>query len=201
LFRKRHAAGQGVVASASLDTVFQREIFFQVDPMELDWMDAAEVRELMPSGFHVDLKTDEFLHYLPELEQEIFWLVYYRQKNQKDIAKLLGLSQPTVSYRFRRTLTKLAYIMILVGVEPEGLMDRLQWIKPNDRAVILDLLYYTNQEMVGRKHGMRQSSVKWIFMKAKKRLADLEREDPERWQKYYGMFILLERNLGARIQN
>ncbi len=38
-------------------------------------------------------------------------------------------------------------------------------------------------------------------MTAKKRLAELEKEDPIRWQKYYGMFILLERNLGARVQN
>jgi len=199
--RKRHAASQGVVASDSLNTVFQREIFFQVDPATLDYLDGAEVRELMPSGFHVELHTERFMEYLPELEQEIFHLVHNKQKNQKDIARLLGLSQPTISYRYRRTLTKLAYIMILMSVDPDKLLLDLDWISERDRAVIRDLLFYTNQEKVGRKHDMRQSSVKWIFMKAKKKLEELERQDPETWQKYYAMFILLERNLGARVQN
>lgn len=199
--RKRHAASQGIVASDSLTTVFQREIFFQVDPADLDYLDHEEVRELMPSGFHVDIRTEEFLEYLPELEQEIFYLIYHKEKNQKDIAVLLKLSQPTVSYRYRRTLTKLAYIMTLLAVEPDQLLPELTWITDRDRAVIRDLMFYTNQEKVGQKHDMRQSSVKWIFMKAKKKLEELERRDPDQYQKYYGMFILLERNLGARVQN
>lgn len=199
--RKQQAAAQGVVASDSLNTIFQREIFFQVDPATLDYLDASEIAELVPSGFHVDMKTEEFLQYLPELEQEIFYLLYERKKHQKDVAKLLGLSQPTVSYRYRRVLMKLAYIMILMAVDPDKMLAELEFLDDRDRNVIRDLLFYTNQEKVGQKHGMRQSSVKWIFMKAKKRLEELERNDPDSYQKYYGIFILLERNLGARIQN
>lgn len=199
--RKKQASSQGVVASDSLNTTFQREIFFQVDPADLDYLDGDEISQLFPSGFHVDMKTEQFLQYLPELEQEIFYLLYDKDKHQKDVAKLLGLSQPTVSYRYRRVLMKLAYIMILMAVDPDNLLKELEFLTDRDRDVIRDLLFYTNQEKVGQKHDMRQSSVKWIFMKAKRQLEDLERQDPDKWQKYYGIFVLLERNLGARVQN
>lgn len=199
--RKAQAGAQGIVASESLNTIFQREIFFQVDPMTLDYLDGDEVAEQFPSGFHVDMKTEDFLQFLPELEQEIFYLLYDKAKHQKDVAKLLSLSQPTVSYRYRRVLMKLAYIMILTAVDPDSLLLELEFLSDRDRNVIRDLLFFTNQEKVGQKHDMRQSSVKWIFMKAKRQMESLEREDPDKWQRYYGLFVLLERNLGARIQN
>ena len=47
---KAHSAGQGRVASADLSTIFTREIFFQVDPATLDYMDAQKLRDSFPKG-------------------------------------------------------------------------------------------------------------------------------------------------------
>lgn len=178
--RKRHAAKQGIVASENLDTVYQREIFFAVDPATLDWIDAEELKAQQPSTFYVELNINEFLHYLPDLEAEIFWLIAKKRKHQKDIAKLLGLSQPTVSYRYRRVVTKLRYLMTIQALPLRKLISELEFLDEKDQNVLYDLFFFINQEKVGKKHNIRQSSVKWIFVKTLRKLKDLEKEDPER---------------------
>lgn len=198
--QKGHFRKQGVVATDSIATIPTREIFFAVDPMVLDVLNLADIQEMLPSGTHVELHLDQFMQYLPELEQEIFYLVFARQKGQKDIAKLLDLSQPTISYRYRRVLVKLSYLMILLMVDVKGLLDDLGFLKETERAILFDLLFYTNQELVGKKHSVRQSSVKWIFLKTKRRLRLMEMEAPERWSKHYGLMVLLERHLNSRIR-
>lgn len=196
---KNHASSQGLVATANLATVYQREIFFQVDPATLDYMDWSELQEMQPSGTHVDLRPEIFLSYLPDLEAEIFFLVFLKKKNQKDIAQLLGLSQPTISYRYRRVLTKLNYLMTLTALNVRGMIDKLLFLKERERDILQDLFFYCNQEMVGKRHGCRQSSVKWIFVKTMRRIQDMERKDPETWSNHYGLLLLLERHLGTRI--
>lgn len=191
--RKRHAAAQGIVASENLGTVFQREIFFPVDPAVLDYLDGDEVKEswAVPS-FPLDLDLKPFLKYLPELEAEIFWLIYEKHKHQKDIAKLLGISQPTVSYRYRRTIVKLRYLMTISDLPLRELINDLPFLKEKEREILFDLFFYLNQELVGNKYEVRQSSVKWVFTKTKKQLEVLESRDPGRWYKHYATLLLLD---------
>lgn len=197
--RKHHAAGQGIVATDSLETAYQRTIFFQVDPQTLDYIDCKEMRDAMPRGNYLEFDPEPFLQYLPELEAEIFWLLYVKKKNQKDVALLLDLSQPTVSYRYRRTLDKLSYLMTLVSIPIKEMVGHLPFLKDKEKEILVDLFFFVNQELVGKKHGIRQSSVKWIFVKAKKNLERLERAAPEQWFHHLGMMLLLERNLGMRV--
>lgn len=198
--RKRHFASKGVVATDNLDTIYQREIFFQVDPMKLDHLDWKDVQDFFPSGSHIDLDAHQYLQYLPELEQEIFYLVFTKQKNQKDIAKLLGLSQPTISYRYRRVVSKLAYIMTLTAVNVHEMINQLNFLRESEKAILIDLLFYTHQEMVGRKHDCRQSTVKWIFVKTKRELIKREPTEPE-WSNHLGLILLLERFLSIRVMH
>jgi len=196
---KRFAAGRGVVATANLGTIFQREIFFQVDPMDLDYLDHAEVQELLPSGLAVEFNPDDYLPYLPELEAEIFWMIFTKQMAQKNIALLLKLSQPTISYRYRRVLVKLAYLMVLRLIKVELMVQDLGFLREQEQKILIDLFYYTNQEKVGKKHEVKQSSVKWVLVKTKRLLAEMELNDPESWSRYYGAILLLERNLSTRV--
>ena len=196
---KRYYAKQGIVASANLKTIYQREIFFQVDPLTLDWMDYSDVKELYPSGLHIEVNPITLFPFLPELEAEIFWLIYFKKKNQKDIASLLKLSQPTVSYRYRRSQTKLAYLMTLQSIDPKGLIASFFFLKDKEKEILFDLLFYTNQEMVGQKHNVRQSSVKWIFVKSKRRITEMEKKDPDQWSHHLGLMLLLEKHLNIRV--
>jgi hypothetical protein len=198
--QKHHSAGQGQIATANLASVFQREIFFQVDPATLDYLDAQDIADVQPRGCYVEFDPLPFLEFLPDLEAEIFWLHYEKGKNQKDVAKLLGLSQPTVSYRYRRILDKMQYLMVLHPIDLRGMIAELPFLSEKEREVLHDLFYYTNQELVGKKHGIRQTSVKWIFVKTKSQLEKMEAQEPERWSHHLGLLVLLQRNLCIRIQ-
>lgn len=192
-------ANPGVVAQRNLGTIYQREIFFQVDPATLDYIDHADMMEEFPSGFFVDFQPEQYLHYLPELEREIFYMVYTKQKNQKDIAKLLFLSQPTVSYRYRRALEKLRYLVTLQSSHLDRELARLEFLNDKEKSILKDLFFSTNQELVGRKFEVRQSTVKWIFVKTKRRVGERERKDPDLWYATYALLLLLERNLATRV--
>jgi len=76
----------------------------------------------------------------------------------------------------------------------------IPFLKEKEVDVLFDLVFYTNQELVGKRHSVRQSSVKWIFAKTKRRLMAMEREDPDTWGNHYGLLVLLERNLNTRVR-
>jgi predicted XRE-type DNA-binding protein len=196
---KSHAAGQGIVATADTSTIFQREIFFQVDPAALDYWDHSDLMELQPSGLHVEINAQQYLRYLPELEAEIFYLIHNKKMAQKNIAQLLDLSQPTISYRYRRVIAKLSYLMILTTCDVREEVNGVHFLKSHEQDILYDLFFYCNQEMVGKRHGVRQSSVKWVFMKTKRKIQELERSNPDRWSNLFGLLILLERNLNIRV--
>jgi DNA-directed RNA polymerase specialized sigma24 family protein len=199
--RKKHDSAKGIVATANLATIYQREIFFQVDPATLDYLDGQDIQDQMPSSMYLELDLQPYMQYLPELEQEIFYLVFEKKKNQKDIAVLLNLSQPTISYRYRRVIDKLAYLMTLVSVDVRKMVDTLPLLKDHEKNILYDLFFYTHQEMVGKKHGVRQSSVKWIFIKVKKKLAVMEQEDPDTWFAHYALLCLLDRFMSIRVMH
>lgn len=197
--RKNHSAQQGIVASADLSTMYKREIFFSVDPATLDYMDGEKMKDQAPRSGYIEFQPEPFLKYLPEIEAEIFWLLFVKRKNQKDVAKLLGVSQPTVSYRFRRTLVKLSYIMVVGSLNVQELLKEVYFLTDKDREILFHLIFSVNQEIVGRSLGLRQSSVKWVFVKTLNKLRQLEKEQPEKWSKHLALILLLSRNLGIRV--
>lgn len=179
--RKKYASSQGIVAGDSLDTVYQREIFFSVDPMTLDILSADEQRELNPSGNYLELEVEDYLHFLSDIEAEVFYLIFKIGKQQKDIAKLLGISQPTVSYRYRRVLTKLNYLMVLDKLPLERFLGQMDFLKDKEKGILKDLFRLLNQERVGEIHEVRQSTVRWVFTKSMRKVEKLESQDPEKW--------------------
>lgn len=198
---KRHVAGQGIVASANLGTIFQREIFFPVDPATLDWLESDEVTNRTPSSLYVSLEVEPLFELLPPLEAEIFWMLYVKRKHQKDVAKLFGISQPTVSYRYRRTLTKIRYLMLLSSLPVMRAIQEIDFLSDVEKEILHDFWFYLNQEMVGTKHDVKQSTVKWIFTKTIRRLRKLEPQDPERWCIPLSIMLLAENNFKIRVQN
>jgi len=190
---------QGITPAADRSNVTNKNAFVSVDPMYLEHSLPESLKDRFPSSVYFEFDVKPYLRYLPELEAEIFWLIVEKRKNQKDIAVLLGLSQPTVSYRYRRVLEKLTYLIQIAEVPVRELVDEIPFLKKREKDILYDLIFFINQEMIGRRYGIRQSSVKWIFLKTKRRLTELEKEDPAKWCHHLALVLLLERNLGLRV--
>lgn len=178
--------------------------FIQAVPPEVleETVDSETFRESFPSAHYVEFDPLDFLKYLPELEAEIFWMVRVRSMSQQDIGILLGLSQPAISHRYRRAVEKIAYLVVLTALNVEQMVHDLPFLTLAEKAIMTDLFFYLHQDAVGKIHGgLRQSSVKWIALKTRRKLEDLERKDPERWFNHLGLIYLLFRYLGLRLKS
>jgi len=138
---------------------------------------------------------------LPEIEAEMFWLGFEKHKNQKEIAQLLDLPQSTVSYRYRRAIQKIYYLMLLTAVDVKAMVDQYTFLREGEKEILVSLFYTTNQDLTARKFNRRQSSVKWIMLKTLRRVERLEQEEPERWFNHYGLMQFLVKNLGVRVMH
>lgn len=194
-----HLRSQGIVGQVKADGHFVRQIFFPLTPELVEYIDEHGTEELYSGPPKVEFKVEDYLDKLPELEAEILYMLIVLRKAQKDVARLLDTSQPTVSYRYRRALDKLSYLFVLMAVNLKEMIQAVPQLNDQEKQILEALFFTVNQEMVGQKYGRRQSSVKWIFTKAKRYLQDLERKEPEKWWKHYCAFLLLERNLNIRI--
>lgn len=197
---RRRASDLGVVAFDAQESTGRRP-FVQVDPAILESLDARTLQDASPSSEYADFDPLQYLRYLPESDREAFWMVDHLGKRQSDVGQLLGLKQPTISEKLRRCREKMAYLAVLTSVDVLALVDRMDFLRVEERDVLRDLMYYAHQEAVGLLHGKRQSSVKWIAVKAREKLEELEREDPRRWSSALALVYLLFRNLRIRVRS
>lgn len=188
---------QGVLGAPK--GVVTRQVFFPLTPEILAMLDETGVDGMYSSPFMVGLDVEKYLPLLPELEAEVVYLLFVKKKSQKDVAKLLETSQPTVSYRYRRAVDKLSYLMLVSSVDLNGIVDAIPQIRDKEKEILKALFFTANQELVGTRFGVRQSSVKWVFMKSKRYISELELKEPGTWSNHYGLLLLLEKNLRKRI--
>lgn len=192
------AAERGVIVADALEYT-GRQAFIRVDPEILENVDARSLQDALPSAVYIEFDPTEYLQYLPELEAEIFWMLWRCGKTQKDVADLVDLSQPTVSYRYRRATEKISYLVTLTALDVRALVDSLEFLRQDERNILHDLFFFTNQQKVGNVHGVAQSSVKWILLKTRSKLEELERQDPEKYFNQLGLIYYLFRHLGLRV--
>lgn len=178
-----------------------RMIFYPTPTEILGSLDSRVVEELYSSPLGVEVDLEPCLEYLPEMEAEVIFFLVTKGKSQKEISKLLKVPQPTISYRYRRALNKISYILMLKELDLRRIIDALDFLRPGEKDILFDLFWYTNQERVGQRHRVRQSSVKWIFSKTYRRVKERERKDPEKWYLAYTAMRLLDRFIGIRIIN
>lgn len=197
----RAAVGQGFTIPTGPTDATGRRAFFSVDPQVLENVDAQAFQDVLPSSTYTRFDPFDYLEYLSEKDAEIFWMIAGLGKSQKDVGDLVCLNQSTVSYRFGRAVEKLAYLVVLAAVDVDGIVETFDFLRPDERAVLVDLFFFVNQAAVGARHGKNQSSVKWIALKTRAALERLEPEDPERWGNALGLVYYLFRNLGIRIRS
>lgn len=156
---------------------------------------------IWPEGSGSFFEIEEYLKYLPDLEAEIVYLVFIKRKTQNDVGEILKISQPTVSYRFKRAIEKVRYLSLIDGLNLELKLSQLTFLSEKERKVLEDLFLTINQELVGSKMGMRQSSVRWVLVKTRTRLRKLVDLEWEKWFSHYFLIAFLEKNLSLRIMS
>jgi len=124
--------------------------------------------------------SDENLQRLPPLERDILRLHQELRKPQTEIAKILGCSQPTVSYRYKRARSRLEFLEKLPKVTSDEIRQVLTTLGAQERDIEAMVLYVetTSQSEVARRMGTSQGAVRyWVHRVLTDHLQKDMRED------------------------
>lgn len=137
---------------------------------------------MQPSSTNVIRPTQAALiEQLPLLERDILWMHRDLRKSQNDIAKILGCSQPTVNYRYKRARERLDFLEKLPPITDNEVRQVLERLGARDQDIEAMVAYVqtNNQSEVARRMGTSQSAVRyWVHRALVNHLqADLSEDD------------------------
>lgn len=153
--RDDYSNGDSSYRESTRATISHR-IFSSVEG-DVTTVDYKEQWDAIASARLIDLDVEPYLQLLPELDAEIIYLLHEKKKNQKEISEILGLSQSTASYRLRRAMEKLEYLVILSSVPYAKIVSGMTFLREKEREVLVDLLRCANQDLVSKNNGVRQA--------------------------------------------
>lgn len=119
-------------------------------------------------------RVREIMETLPSREADFVDLYFFRKLKQTDIARIFGVSQPTVCYRLQRATSRIQFLLSLPEVgKPE--LERAMFgflSDPMDAQIMLLMWETTCQSEVAKRLGVSQGLVRHRFIRAVNRMMD-----------------------------
>ena len=109
--------------------------------------------------------NSEDIDRLPPMERDILHLHMQMRKSQTEVAKILGVSQPTVNYRYKRARERLQFMDKLPRVTADEIREVLRQLGATDQDIRAMVLYVetNSQSEVARRMETSQGAVRhWI---------------------------------------
>lgn len=126
------------------------------------------------------MHNSEDIDRLPPMERDILRLHMDMRKSQTEVAKILGVSQPTVNYRYRRARERLEFMDKLPPVTADEIREVLGRLGASKQDVDAMVLYVetNSQSEVARRMETSQGAVRhWIHRALVNHLQNDMRED------------------------
>jgi len=180
-----------------------------LDPVELGSRYSNENRinyEDMRNSDIVFKDIVPFLELLPVREVDLLELYYKFGKNQKDIAKMFGVTQGAISSRISIAKKRLEFLRDLPKLGDSELDDVLgNHFESIEIDIIKCMIMTTCQsktaEMINRKFGLRDNKKRMTQVKVRHRfekclniLAEMKKTKPE-MAKYFNLLDFIKKNL------
>lgn len=136
---------------------------------------------------------EPYLEVLPKKEHDLIIMYYLLKKEQKEIAKILRLTQGGVSHRISRAKARLRFLVKVPKFTKEDLFSELEdFFNELDLKILWGLYETTCQSEVAKQVGMTQSRIRHRFMKNLEVLEKLK--DTQELLKYFDAFKLISQN-------
>lgn len=180
-----------------------------VDPFELANRfsndQAINYSEMRDSNVDFDSDLMPFLSYLPPREADLLELYYKYRKNQKDIARLFGVTQGAVSSRITRAKKRLKYIVDRPKIGDNELESSLNGLFSKLEIEIIKCMMQTTCQsktamIINDKFGlndqnrMTQVKIRHRFEKCLITLKEAKSSKPE-LTKYWKLLEFIKSNL------
>jgi len=167
--------------------------------------DGIQYGEILGSSVTPD-DFENLISQLPDRERDLIDLYYRERKNQKDIAKMFGVTQGAVSSRLIRAKERLEFLRKMPKITSEDIDKDLNMFGELERDIIKIMLETTCQSktahMLNKKYGwsemekkrMTQVKVRHRFLKCIISLKN-SKKDNKKYDKYYRLLEYLKKNL------
>ncbi len=111
-------------------------------------------------------RIKDVLDQLPPREADFVDLYYFRKLKQTDIARIFGVSQPTVCYRLQRATARVQFLLQLPKVDKSRLEVAMSFLPDPLDAEIMVLMWETTcQSAVAKRLGVSQGLVRHRFFR------------------------------------
>jgi predicted transcriptional regulator len=148
-----------------------------------------------------------FLNRLPPREYDLVELYYVERKNQKDIAKMFGVTQGAVSSRLSRAKKRLLFLRDLPKISNQEIEDGLKAYFDNTELEIIKFMMETTcqsktAQLINEKYGLKndekkkmtQVKVRHRFEKCLIKLKEEAKKNHD-LKKYYNLLVFIKANL------
>lgn len=147
-----------------------------------------------------------FLNRLPAREYDLVELYYVEQKNQKDIAKMFGVTQGAISSRLSRAKKRLVFLRDLPKISNDEIQENLERLFDTTELEIIKFMMETTcqsktAQLINQKYNitdekkkMTQVKVRHRFEKCLARLKEEMKADTG-LKKYYQLLVFIKGNL------
>lgn len=145
-----------------------------LDQKDLEWRFSQNA--LWPDFFD-DVVTDRrgdqreklaaVIEKLPPREKDIVRLYYEKGKDQRDIGVILNITQGDVSYRLKRAIKRIKFMLKLPNLEEESMRLKLLGLLPNEQYVSIMIGIYktSSQSAVAKEIGLSQGKIRYRFLR------------------------------------
>jgi len=117
---------------------------------------------------------------LPHQEVDMLCLYYLYGKEQKEIAGIFGVSQGDVSYRIRRCVERIKFLLEMPRIPESEMREILSRYLPDEMVhICLGVFRTTSQSAVAKSLGSYQGHVRYRLVRALKVLREFGGEDTE----------------------
>jgi len=147
-----------------------------------------------------------FLNRLPPREYDLIELYYIEKKNQKDIAKMFGVTQGAISSRLSRAEKRLKFLRDLPKITQDEIDRRLGKLFGETELEIIKYMMQTTcqsktAQLINEKHHitddkkrLTQVKVRHRFEKCLMKLQQQMSSEPD-LKKYFQLLVFIKKNL------
>jgi DNA-directed RNA polymerase specialized sigma24 family protein len=140
------------------------------------------------SQYPVD-RVLEKINRLPAREADMLMLYFFQKKDQADIGVIFKLTQGAISYRLKRAIQRLKFLLAMPDLDKAQMIEDLSPFMPE--AIYLEVMVgmweTTSQSAVARRLSTSQGRVRYRFMKGLKNLRENLADNPH-MQVYVDIF-------------
>lgn len=170
-------------------------VFLSPDELESFTSERMLVSDVSYDLDEVALKKDmleDLLDRLPKREADMLYFYFYKKKYQEDVGKIFGVSQGDVSYRIKRAIKRIKFLLQYPDIDPDEMVfdlssilpfedinkvltpeiiakvspSNLDFCGPNLYLRIMVGMYQTSsQSVVANQLGIYQNRVRYRFLK------------------------------------